>query len=698
MLSYVRCLKLRSVSLVLVASRSAHTAQPAPIKVKWFYSTDNPISKPSWSNYTQEKEAQVFVAFSDSDSQRLEASYQNSPGQLVTVNEDKLYQVDLKSFELAPVYWEGPVYEVRRGTWFNSSGVPLPNKLSQAIEIGYHTKKPYSFKEEADKESKSSEKSRLKQSKDIVAKFNKLRDEKGQIELNLDQERDLVDLENGNLILYFDEKNAVMFPKSMDSSFQLGVIRNFGPSKVSLVSVEHIQRGYSSSSFKEAMPTSISDTWNEVSDYVLSQELPLPGPDRKVDHLVLCIHGIGQILGHKYESINFTHSINVLRNTMSTVFRNNKEIQKLVDDDTHSNRIQVLPISWRHKIDFHPQRTFKDNDSLPTLAQLTVDGIKPLRNLVGDVVLDILLYYEPKYINQVFEVVTDELNRVYRLYKEQNPDFNGKVHIMGHSLGSAISFDILANQTGTKDGQEKVKNLLDFDVENLFCVGSPVGVFKLLEQTGIQAYGKEIVSHDNSPEMDGEKDGTGQISAPKCKNIYNIFHPCDPIGYRIEPLIAPKFSKFKPETIPFALKGFNTQFEELANIGDEISEKLAKASSWFRDQKQKSPVGSDEERINRENALGDILSSITSTTKAEPSKDTKKKKWELEGEDLEQLKSLNSSGRIDYCLPQGMFEFSLLSAISAHVTYFEDVNTAGFIMKEILTKNRDVQSKTVVGS
>ena len=36
----------------------------------------------------------------------------------VPVNEDYLFDVDLDQRELAPAYWLGPVYDVRRGTWF----------------------------------------------------------------------------------------------------------------------------------------------------------------------------------------------------------------------------------------------------------------------------------------------------------------------------------------------------------------------------------------------------------------------------------------------------------------------------------------------------------------------------------------------------------------------------------------------------
>jgi hypothetical protein len=36
----------------------------------------------------------------------------------VPVNEDYLFDVDVESRELAPAYWLGPAYDVRRGTWF----------------------------------------------------------------------------------------------------------------------------------------------------------------------------------------------------------------------------------------------------------------------------------------------------------------------------------------------------------------------------------------------------------------------------------------------------------------------------------------------------------------------------------------------------------------------------------------------------
>ena len=39
-------------------------------------------------------------------------------GVKVPVNEDYLFDVNVDERELTPAYWLGPVYDVRRGTWF----------------------------------------------------------------------------------------------------------------------------------------------------------------------------------------------------------------------------------------------------------------------------------------------------------------------------------------------------------------------------------------------------------------------------------------------------------------------------------------------------------------------------------------------------------------------------------------------------
>lgn len=65
---------------------------------------------------------------------------ENAGGNIrVPVQEDYLFDVDLEKRELCPVYWLGPIYDVRRGSWFYQEGSTLrpceENLASQLEEV-----------------------------------------------------------------------------------------------------------------------------------------------------------------------------------------------------------------------------------------------------------------------------------------------------------------------------------------------------------------------------------------------------------------------------------------------------------------------------------------------------------------------------------------------------------------------------------
>lgn len=66
----------------------------------------------------------------------------------VPVNEDFLFDVNIEDRELAPAYWEGPVYDVRRGSWFYQEGSalrPCEENLAAQLEEGYLKVKPWQY-------------------------------------------------------------------------------------------------------------------------------------------------------------------------------------------------------------------------------------------------------------------------------------------------------------------------------------------------------------------------------------------------------------------------------------------------------------------------------------------------------------------------------------------------------------------------
>lgn len=74
-------------------------------------------------------------------------------GTQVPVNEDWLFDVDIEKRELAPVYWLGPIYDVRRGSWFYQEGSslrPCEENLAAQLEEGYLRCKPWLYPSEYD--------------------------------------------------------------------------------------------------------------------------------------------------------------------------------------------------------------------------------------------------------------------------------------------------------------------------------------------------------------------------------------------------------------------------------------------------------------------------------------------------------------------------------------------------------------------
>jgi hypothetical protein len=123
---------------------------------------DSPKRKPSilGQKKTDQKplpSPKKFIPFPGKDSQSIETTFQklsdiedarqqNQPNDSepvsskVPVNEDFLFNVDVEQRELSPTYWIGPVYEVRRGTWFiqdGSSLKPCEENLATQLEEGY---------------------------------------------------------------------------------------------------------------------------------------------------------------------------------------------------------------------------------------------------------------------------------------------------------------------------------------------------------------------------------------------------------------------------------------------------------------------------------------------------------------------------------------------------------------------------------
>lgn len=270
--------------------------------------------------------------------------------------------------------------------------------------------------------------------------------------------------------------------------------------------------------------------------------------------------------------------------------------------------------SWRHLLDFphHGVRQNRkeldltdadvlDSDLYPSLADITLDSVPSVRNLISDLAMDVLLY-QSAYCEHISTIVKDECNRIVKLYKERNPSFQGSVILCGHSLGSAILFDILCHQdqnpsstkqdsgADTSIGQQEASpsRSFDFKCEEFFCLGSPIALFQMLKGKTIS--GRRSVYPSPPPNAStrypaysstefGLNDSRSIVSSPNCGQLYNIFHPSDPVSYRMEPLISPAMSSLKSQPLPSVKKSLWTASgESLSVFGNRVGQSVG--SLW----------------------------------------------------------------------------------------------------------------------
>ncbi|KAF9194005.1 hypothetical protein BGZ51_001349, partial [Haplosporangium sp. Z 767] len=262
-------------------------------------------------------------------------------------------------------------------------------------------------------------------------------------------------------------------------------------------------------------------------------------------HVIFVVHGMGRQLE---EFGNYERNLSHLVENTKLVLQN--QFHEL---DTN---VHIIPIEWHTKL----HSMVDDRMSLASLRT-----VPKVRLVMNDYFADILYYFNSHFGNQIIGMIVDELNEAYDNFMEKHPDFNGKISIYALSLGGIAMFDILTcldddrdeedvadkkNNSNTasesmetqnqqacdeevreptqkrprirKQDQSKFRAVipkLKFRPHYLFTVGSPLGAVLVMRNLDWESFHPpdDIIHH-------------------------NIFHPFDPLGYRVEPLIDSVFA------------------------------------------------------------------------------------------------------------------------------------------------------------
>ena len=203
-------------------------------------------------------------------------------------------------------------------------------------------------------------------------------------------------------------------------------------------------------------------------------------------------------------------------------------------------KTEIIVVEWHKALhsqtDKYSFRQMTSNFRHRTIDKVTPKNLQALRQFVSTTVLDVFYFMSQTFGGIIYNEVATQLNIAYETFKRDHINFSGKVSILAHSLGSVICYDLLSKNPKTEMPTSLNSNVLAwkknippvhnphvhmpsllFPVENLFLIGSPLGNLIKFGYVLISNLGMFLTIRGD------------EMAIPHCENLYNIYHPYDPV-------------------------------------------------------------------------------------------------------------------------------------------------------------------------
>ncbi|XP_072122623.1 triacylglycerol hydrolase DDHD2-like isoform X2 [Mobula birostris] len=204
---------------------------------------------------------------------------------------------------------------------------------------------------------------------------------------------------------------------------------------------------------------------------------------------------------------------------------------------------------------------------------------------------------------------------------------------------------------------------LSFEPEVFFAFGSPIGMFLTVR---------------------GLKRIDPNYKFPTCKRFFNIYHPFDPVAYRLEPMIVPDMD-LEPMLIPHhkGRKRMHLELKDsLTRMGSDLKNGLfcSLRNAWQSFTRLQSPLP----QLLTDTSAAAIESAVAES-EAGSEADGSGSLQEEEKEKKVKIGMLNGGRRVDYVLQEKPIESfnEYLFALQSHLCYWESEDTTLLILKEI---------------
>lgn len=236
------------------------------------------------------------------------------------------------------------------------------------------------------------------------------------------------------------------------------------------------------------------------------------------------------------------------------------------------------------------------------------------------------------------------------MYLEKRKELSsGFAQFQASSVARQVSYSV--GPAGT--GQPSVRYpVLDITPAAFFALGSPIGMFMAVR--GIESLGSDF-------------------ELPTCKMFYNIFHPYDPVAYRMESLVDKEFSSLRPLLVPHhkGRKRMHLELKEtMSRVGTDIKHKVMESL--------KATMGAVY------SVAGTFTGQVEQAVETE-SADQVRTESPVQDEVVILPARINDGKRVDYVLQEAPLESfnEYVFAIASHLCYWDSEDTSLLVLKEI---------------
>ncbi|CAB3360157.1 Hypothetical predicted protein [Cloeon dipterum] len=589
-------------------------------EIRWFYKSDTDKRWTEFNGYDSHHIEFLYRQYNQ-EWHQVYNEQQSNGGEGVGVKIPKhqivvrggMYEVDVHSWKGYSIFWPGEEFQVTRGTWFyGTTWQPVEYPPCETIE---HMHLQLFCGQ------------RLSDYADSGLSQKEVWHTEQLPEFHVD---------------WHSPKDVFLHNETAPSKLMRSVTQKLGFQKPTGC---RLMRGYKT-------PALATDSADRITD---------------ITHLVFVIHGIGQ----KMDIGRIIKNSNSFRDCVTWL--QNKYFPNSTD------RPEFFPVEWRTSLKL-------DGDLVSAITPL---HLEKLRSLLNASAMDIMYYTSPLFGQEIQAGLCVELNRLYSMFLERYPNFKengGKCSVVAHSLGCVILYDIVTGwlpndpmaclqKANSSEGREEMlkKSGLLFEIENMFCLGSPLSVFLALRWKDPH----EPENHD-------------KVLPPKlCKRLYNVFHPADPVAYRLEPLLVKAYKTIAPLTLQSYNASAKMPYDlmPLEPIQTEsiYLRKMASAGDYSeRDEATPEPVNSSipsPPTPSRDRwSLWSLMRGGRRSVQAEGSHEPIVKEGSGSPTHHHENALRGLEHRLDFVLRENQLATSYFAALTSHTAYWENYDVAFFIL------------------